>query len=276
METLTANGLRIAYLSAGDGPLALLLHGFPDTPHGFAPLVSALAQAGYRVVAPYGRGYAPTEIPERPGTTLEELAEDALGIIEALGGRCRLLVGHDWGAATAYLVATLAPERVDQLVAIGLPHPATLRLTLRLLFGGRHFFTLTLPGAAARLRRDDFKVIDGYYRRWSPTWAIGDAETRPVKDSFSYPGSLEAAIGYYRANRLGRTPDGLRGKVDVPTLAIAGQDDPSLPPSTYEAAARKFRAAYRVEAFPGGHFVHRESPDEVNRAVLVFAGEAEG
>lgn len=275
LHHVQANGLRFAYLEAGnepssERPLALLVHGFPDTPHGFAELMPALAGAGYRVVAPYTRGYAPTEIPATKLTRLEELASDVLALIDALGHRSCVLVGHDWGAATAYLAAAMDPTRIEKLVTIGIPHPAVIAPSLRTLWVGRHFIDFNLPGAASRVERDDFALIDALYRRWSPTWRFGPEETASVKASFANRASLDAALGYYRGFSPRHRPEALRGKIRVPTLAVAGQDDPGIAVSVYEDARRKFESEYRVLALPGGHFVHRESPAAFRDAVLEF------
>ena len=109
------------------------------------------------------------------------------------------------------------------------------------------------------------------YRRWSPTWDFGPEETASVKACFAHPESLDAAVAYYRGARPGHVPPPLRAKIEVPTLAVAGRDDPALAPSAYEAAARRFDAEYRVVALAGGHFVHRESPEGFRDAVLEFA-----
>lgn len=270
LHHVEANGLCFAYFEAGEGPLALLLHGFPDTPHSWLDVMPALAAAGYQAVAPFTRGYAPTEAPRTRVTTVEELAADALALIEALGHRSAVLVGHDWGAATAYLATATDPSRIDRLVTVGIPHPATIRPTPRLLWVGRHFVTFRLPGALERLRADDFRLVDTLYRRWSPTWQFGPEETAPVKACFADPASLDAAVGYYRGVRPGYVEPPLRGKIDVPTLVFAGQDDPALPVSAYEAARRKFTGSYEVVALPGGHFVHRESPARFREALLAF------
>ena len=273
MEFVTANGLRFAYLEAGDrsGRLALLLHGFPDTPYTWQRLMPSLAEAGFHAVAPFTRGYAPTE-PPVADTKLVDLAADALALIPALGyERADALIGHDWGAGTAYLAATMAPERIERLVTVGLPHPATVRPTLRLLWAGRHFVSLRWPGAERRLRRNDFALIDTYYRRWSPRWAFTPNETAAVKRVFSDDASLRAAVGYYRGTPLGKPIEQFRGRtISAPTLAIAGPDDPALAADAYEGARRKFSGSYRVEELDGGHFVHRESPDEFERLVLDF------
>ncbi|MBC7978838.1 MAG: alpha/beta fold hydrolase, partial [Myxococcales bacterium] len=110
-----ANGLRFAYLEDGSGPLVVLLHGFPDTPHSWDDLRPRLAARGYRAVAPWMRGYAPTQIPDRDAD-LETLGRDLLALIAALGETSAIVVGHDWGAAAAYVAATLEPVRVAKLV----------------------------------------------------------------------------------------------------------------------------------------------------------------
>ena len=277
MRHVIADGFRFFCLEEGpaNGPLALLLHGFPDTPHGWRALMSPLAARGFHVVAPFMRGYAPTEIPGQT-VTLNRLAADVVALIDALGHeKASVLIGHDWGAATAYLAATLSPDRIDRMVAIGLPHPSSLKPTLGLMWAGRHFLTLRWPGAAARMRRRNFALVDTLYRRWSPTWKFGPEETAPVKEAFAQPGSLEAAIGYYRSPRSAGAPGGAKGKkISVPTVVVAGLDDPAIQVSVYESAKSKFSGPYAVEALRGGHFVHRESPDGFRDVVLSFLERA--
>src|SRR5688572_10819306 len=122
-RTVEANGIRFAYVEEGSGPLVLLLHGFPDTAHTWDHLRPRIAARGYRVVSPFMRGYGPTEVPLRDADG-ETLARDALALIEALGERDAILVGHDWGATTVYGAASIAPERVRRLFAVAIPHPA--------------------------------------------------------------------------------------------------------------------------------------------------------
>ncbi|HUB09051.1 MAG TPA: alpha/beta hydrolase [Myxococcales bacterium] len=265
---LQANGLRFACLEWGRGPLVLALHGFPDTAESWDPLGPKLAAAGFHVVAPYLRGYAPTEPPPRDADS-RTLGEDVLGLLDALGEPRAFVVGHDWGAEAAYAAVALAPERVARLVAIGIPHRAALTPTPRLAWALRHFVTLTLPGAEARFARRDLAGIARLWHRWSPTWSFTEGDLAPVKRCLAAPGSLHAALGYYRAASV-RTPAFLRRPVEVPTLNVAGADDPSVPPATFEATRAHFRAAFQVAAIPGGHFCHRESPDPFLAAVLPF------
>src|ERR1700683_576905 len=106
---VTANGLRFAYLEQGQGPLVLLVHGFPDTPHTWDRVMPEVARAGYRVVAPYTRGYHPTEIPPNGPFDADTLGRDLIGLIEALGEKQAIVVGHDFGAGAAYAAAAIAP-----------------------------------------------------------------------------------------------------------------------------------------------------------------------
>jgi pimeloyl-ACP methyl ester carboxylesterase len=254
-----ANGLRFAYLEEGSGPLVLLLHGFPDTPHTWDDLRPRIAAAGYRAVSPFMRGYHPTAIPDRDPDQ-ETLARDPLALIEALGADDAVVIGHDWGASAAYGAAGLGPERVKKLFAIAIPHPATLKPTAKKLWGVRHFAAYKLPGAPNRFARNDFAALPEIYQRWSPTWRPDPAEFDAVRASFADRASLNAAFGYYR--KLSPIPSAsLKARITVPSVVFAGLDDPVAEPSDYRGAARMFVNEYVVEEVPGGHFMHREHPE---------------
>ncbi len=258
-HVVEANGLNFAYLEDGSGPLVLLLHGFPDTAHTWDDLRRRIAAKGYRAVSPFMRGYHPTEIPNRDADQ-ETLANDALALIGALGAREAVVIGHDFGAGAAYGAAALGPDRVTKLFALAIPHPATLKPSLKKLWGVRHFATYKLPGAPNRFARDDFAALPAIYRRWSPTWTPDPREFDAVRASFADPASLNAAFGYYR--KLSPIPSAsLKAKITVPTVVFAGLDDPVAGPADYRRAARMFTGDYVVEEVPGGHFMHREHPD---------------
>lgn len=261
-----ANGLRFAYLEEGRGPLVLLLHGFPDTPRSWDHARGQIAARGYRAVSPWLRGYAPTAIPERDAD-LETLARDALALIEALGESSAIVVGHDWGAAVTYAAASLDPGRIKKAIAIGIPHPDVIRPSPRKLWGARHFFAYKLPGASRRFARDDFAALPVIYKRWSPTWDPPADEFAPVRAAFADPASLEAAFGYYRQLRF--WPQWfLRKPITVPSVAFAGLDDPVVGPADYARARRMFAVSYHIEEMRGGHFMHREHPDEFAARLL--------
>src|SRR5260221_1908679 len=150
VEIIQANGLRFAYVEEGSGPLVLLLHGFPDTPHSWDAVRPAVSAIGFRVVAPFMRGYAPTEIPADGTYDSDTLGRDVLALIDALREERAIVVGHDWGAGAAYSAASLGPERVELLVTVAIPHPASIIPTPKMVWLGRPFFLPLPPRAAAK------------------------------------------------------------------------------------------------------------------------------
>lgn len=266
LRHIEVNGLRFAYFEEGEGPLALLLHGFPDTPHTWSHLRPTLAARGYRVVTPFMRGYAPTEIPKRD-TDMETLAHDVLGLIDALGSKHALVIGHDWGAIAAYGAATLGPQRVSKLVTIAIPHPRVWKPTPSRAWAARHFVENRLPGAASRFAKNDFAALRALYARWSPTWDLPSSELDAVKACFADRRSLDAAFGYYRTFWF-RPPPHFRAHVEVPTIAFSGHDDPMAKLADYENARPIHTREYVIESMPGGHFMHREHPDELARRLF--------
>lgn len=259
LRFVEANGVRFGYFESGTGPLVLLVHGFPDTAHAWDQVRPALGEAGFRAVAVFTRGYAPTSIPQDRRYDSDTLGRDLLALVEALGEKEAVVVGHDWGASAAYSAALLGPARVRKLVTVAIPHPAGVRPTPHLLWSVRHFFRFQLPDAGDMVRRDGFAHLDQLVKRWSPAWDVPAGETDAVKESLREPANLEAALGYYRALRPW-LPRSHRGRIRVDTVAFAGEDD-VIDPSLYDRARARFTGRYRVVRMPGGHFMHREHPE---------------
>lgn len=260
IKYVDANGLRFAYLEEGKGPLVLLLHGFPDTARSWDDARPRIAAKGYRVVSPWMRGYKPTAIPERDAD-LETIGRDALAMIEAFGERSAIVIGHDWGGAAAYAASALDPTKVSKLFVVGIPHPATVKPTPAKVWKVRHFIAYKLRGAAGRFARNDFAALPAIYKRWSPAWSPAAEEFAAVRESFAEPQSLDAAFGYYRELQF-KPQKFLRKPIEVPTVVFAGTEDPILSPADYHKGKRMFPAGYTVEEMRGGHFMHREHPDE--------------
>ena len=259
VQTVRANGIRFAYLSEGSGPLVMLFHGFPDTAHTWSHVMPLIAAKGYRAVAFFMRGYHPTEVPARDADA-ETLARDPIALLDALGEKDAILVGHDWGSACAYGAASLAPERIKKIVVLAVPHPTALKPRPSLVWGVRHFIAYKLPGAGKRFARNDCAALPRIYKRWSPTWSPPASEFAALRACFSNEASREAAFGYYRKLDPRPAPF-MRKAIQVPTVAFAGTDDPIVTPADYHGARRMFARDYTVEEMPGGHFMHREHPE---------------
>lgn len=279
-------GLTFPALVAGPdkGPPVLCLHGFPDTRHGFFPTTgpsfgATLAAAGYRVVAPAMRGTEPECIAPDGDYTPDALAGDALAFIDALGGRA-FVVGNDWGSLATYLAGTLAPDKVRAAVTLGIPHPVAARWSPSIVWTARHMLAFQFAKRAARkLRAHDFAALDGLYRRWSPSWQRTPDALDDVKAAYRKPGVLEAALAPYVAMRgsMGKLFKTLRTPITVPTLALYGGADPSVPPALYARAKRYFAGPYQWDAVPGvGHFMQREDPLGVAQRVLAFIDSSNG
>jgi len=278
-----ANGVRFTVLEEGSGKLALCLHGFPDGPQSFAPLLHALAGAGYRAVAPFMRGYAPTPVPADGRYQTAVLGQDAIALIEALGAEQAVLVGHDWGAVAAYAAAVIAPARLSRLVTLAVPYGPGLigRLIADPVQQRRswYMYLLASPLGEAALAHDDFSLIDRLWADWSPGFRPDAALMAQIKAGFRLPGVAAAAASYYKhiflpalhdaalaplQARIGAAP------ITVPALYLSGSLDGCIG-SEVETEHTLFTAGLQVEMVPGvGHFLHVEKPDEVNRIILEF------
>jgi pimeloyl-ACP methyl ester carboxylesterase len=273
-ETIEGGGQPFVVSRQGEGPDVVLVHGFPDTPHSFATLQGELAKAGWRVTVPWLRGYHPaTIVPGRP-YDFETIGRDGLALLDAIGARRAVLVGHDWGALMAYVAATLAPERVRGIVTIAIPHPSVLPRSPSALYRARHFLALKLPWAEASTRRRDFAYLETLYARWAPNWS-GPAREQSVgmaKQALSSEQTLKGAIDYYRALPLGGSKL-LERPPAVPDLAVGGTAD-LVPAELYRASAELFPAPSRALIVEGaGHWPHREDEATVLPEIVRFAGE---
>lgn len=261
----------------GEGPLVVLLHGFPDIPSTWRHQRPALRAAGWRVLTPWLRGYEPGQ---RGPFDVRTLAEDLLAWVDARGAGRAVVVGHDWGAVIGYAAAALAPERIQALAALAVPHLGGLGAALRAdpaqIRRSLYMLQLQLPGAAGRLVAADGAAIRRLWARWSPGYTPAPGELDAVVRALSQPGVARGIIGYYQyfTRNLGGLRL-LRAPVRVPTLALGGQDDGCLGPAFCAAALRErdFPAGLRRVVLPGaGHFLHLERPAEVNQVLLGWLG----
>ncbi|MEV1292814.1 alpha/beta hydrolase [Pseudonocardia sp. NPDC049635] len=285
-RAVSANGIRIHVAEYGpaDGPLVVLLHGFPEFWWTWRHQLLALGDAGFRVAAPDLRGYGDTDKPPR-GYDLWTLAGDCAGLIRALGERRAHVVGHDWGAAIAWTVTALHPRLVCSLTALGAPHPVTMRdAVLRDPLGqGRAsrylagFQVPRLPERSLRARRG--ARVEAIMRAWAgPEWMstadFAEALARN-RDAMRISTVAHCALEYYRwAVRSLFRPEGLRfaravsDPVGVPALQVHGADDPCVLEATMRRTRRFAGAGFTHHALPRtGHFVHQERPARVTRLI---------
>ncbi|MFI6507955.1 alpha/beta fold hydrolase [Streptosporangium sp. NPDC050855] len=274
--TVTANGVEFTCLTVGEGPLALCLHGFPDTAHTWRHLLPELAGRGHRAVAPFMRGYAPTSIPADGAYEGGALVADACALHEALGGDGdAVLIGHDWGAFPVYGATALAPGRWRRAVAMAVPPMASMAesfLDYEQLKRSFYIFLFQTWAAEAAASRPGF--IEGLWRDWSPGYDATE-DVALVRRSLGDPANLAAAIGYYRA-MLGAVPPTGRYAAEqaatggrVPILYLHGERDGCLDAGLTARAADFLPPGSRVEHVSGaGHFLHLERPRAVNDLVL--------
>jgi pimeloyl-ACP methyl ester carboxylesterase len=273
-QTIESAGQPFVVSQQGEGPDVVLVHGFPDTPHSYQALQDALVAAGWRVTVPWLRGYHPaTIVPGRP-YDFETIGRDGLALLDAIGAQRAVIVGHDWGALMAFVMATLAPERVRGLVTIAIPHPSLLQRSPASLYRARHFLALKLPWAQASTRRGDFAYLERLYTRWAPNWSgpAREQSLAEVKRALSEPAALKGAIDYYRALPLGGSKL-LEHPPAVPNLAVGGTAD-LVPAELYRASAELFPAPSRALIVEGaGHWPHREDEAAVVPEIVRFVSE---
>ena len=274
-QTCRVGAIDVAYFERGRGPLVLCLHGFPDTAYAFEQTLTALADAGFRAVAPFLRGYAPSSLAPDGDYSMLAVAGDILGLIDALGEKDAIVVGHDWGGLAAYTAANLAPQKIRKLVVMNVPHVAIAHNSWIQLKKSWYVFFFQLPWwPEKKLVERNFRFIDRLYRDWSPGWKFTSRETDPVKQALSASGGVEAALGYYRAMVRGSTAQLRRVMTQrtlVPSMVMAGVLDGAIDIGQFDNVRAAFGTQFHFKAFAeAGHFPHRECFDEFISALLPF------
>lgn len=267
------NGTRLHYVTAGSGPLVVLLHGFPEFWYAWRHQIPALARH-FRVVAPDLRGYNLSEKPTR-GYDIATLSADVRGLIEALGEREADVVGHDWGGEVAWTAAIRAPEFVRRLVILNAPHPAVMMRELRHPGQARRSLYMgffQLRGIAERaMERDDYAMVRRTFRAADRAHAwLTDEDIARYVAALARPGALTAALEYYRQLRHDWIPLSPMRVIRAPTLVLWGELDPYLGAGLLEGLDRWVKDP-RIQRFPtAGHWLNQQEPERVNAALLEF------
>ncbi|WP_331233496.1 alpha/beta fold hydrolase [Natronorarus salvus] len=288
-ETIV-NGVRLHYVEAGEGPLVLCLHGFPEFWYAWREQIPALAEAGYHVVAPDLRGYNRSEKPTSLASyRIGELVRDCVELIGTFDDQAHV-VAHDWGGTVAWELAARHPEVVDRLAILNAPHPRAFERELRTADQlGRSWYTFffqlpVLPELGFRV--GGYRVVESAVQGSALPGAFSNRDRERYEAALARPGALSAAIHYYRAagrgvvrelpKRVipGREPDpewvSTGGEVSTETLVIWGMNDVALSPRLTEGL-EEWVANLRVERFEEAtHWVQADRPAEVNDLLLDF------
>ena len=272
MDQYRRGDLTFDVIDAGpaDGPVVVLLHGFPQFNTSWAAVIDRLTARGYRCLAPNQRGYSPgARPPRRRDYRMPELVEDVRVLLDAAGADCVHLVGHDWGAAVAWGAAAALSDRLATVSPLSVPHPAAFLnsfVTSRQGFASWYMFFFQLPGLPERLllghNREAARMTTTLERGGLPHEAA-----RRDAQAMTEPGVLTAALNWYRAIPLSN-PRSMRAKVSVPTMYVWSDDDIALTEKPARDTARYVSGDYRFEVLHGSHWLPDEQPDTVADLLL--------
>lgn len=269
-QLIEANGLQFYVRDEGSGTPVILLHGFPDTGDLWRNQVPALVKSGFRTIVPDMRGRGRSSKPEAVSEyRLSSIVRDVTGILDALGIERAHVVGHDWSAAAAWLIAALAPERVDRLVAISVGAPGTgAKPALEELQKGWYRLLFLFEGVAEELvQRDDWYLFRLFLG--------GAKDTEAYVKTLSEPGALTPGLNWYRANLpvqaiLGRTGGLQLPMIKADTLGIWSSGDLYLTEEAMTRSEQRVQGSWRYERVEDSHWVPLDQADRLNQLLLEF------
>ncbi len=277
-QYIETNGLTLHVVEAGppDGPLVILLHGFPEAWYGWRYQIEALAAAGWHVLAPDQRGYNLSDKPKGVKSyRLNTLARDIPGLIDWAGQEKAVVIGHDWGAAVGWYLATCYPERIEKYIALNVPHPSLMPLMLkkqpRQLLKSWYIFFFQLPWLPEKtLEKSGSNDKTMPLSRSSRPGTFSPTDLARYRRSWGIPGALTGMLNWYRA--ILRYPGELpkHPRVKVPVLIIWGKQDSFLLPEGAEASLQVCENGRLVFVPEATHWVQHEEPAKVNRLILDF------
>jgi pimeloyl-ACP methyl ester carboxylesterase len=261
---IEANGISLYVEEHGDGAPVLLLHGWPDSARLWRHQVPVLAASGYRVITPDLRGFGRSEQPaEVRSYGLGNVVEDVRALLDQLGVETVHVVGHDWGAAVAWLTASLHPDRVRTLTVISVPHPLAPATVRQYEMAWYQLFFQFYGVAEATVQHDDWA--------WLRMFTRGGGDLDQAIADLSRPGALTASLNWYRANLAPRMPGPALElpPVAAPTLAIWSAGDHYLDGERVKKSAAFVQGPWRYEEIPGAsHWVPLDAPERLNELLL--------
>lgn len=274
-EYITTNGIKLHYVTQGEGPLMLMLHGFPEFWYSWRHQIPEFAQ-DFKVVALDLRGYNDSDKPnEQSAYVVDEFVLDVQGVIKGLGYEKCVLVGHDWGGIIAWNFAYSHPEMIERLIILNLPHPAKFAqgfTTPQQLLKSFYVFVFQLPWLPELLlQSSDYQLIETAFKGMAiDKTTFTKADIDAYKDAAAKRGALTAMLNYYRNIFQHKMLKPDWGILEVPTLMIWGEKDTALGKElTYgtEAYVRDFQIKYIPNC---SHWVQQEQPKLVNQYMREF------
>jgi pimeloyl-ACP methyl ester carboxylesterase len=267
----TSDGISLAVRDEGDGTPVVLLHGFPDSSDVWRNQIPALVGAGFRVIAPDLRGFGESDMPQEVDAyRITTIANDVVSILDAFQVERAHIVGHDWGAGVAWVVAGLHANRVDRLVTMSVGHPNTQGdPSIEQREKSWYMLWFQFEGLAENvLPRDDWKLLR--------EWTRGDGDLTRYIEDLARPGALRAGLNWYRANvpptrELGPKRD--FPKIAAPTLGIWSSGDHYLLEGPMVRSSQHVTGDFRYERVENAsHWLQLDAPDRVNELLLDFLG----
>ena len=277
---IQTNGIRLHVVQAGpvDGPLLILLHGFPEFWYGWHHQIDALANAGFWVWAPDQRGYNLSDKPAGVDAYgLDRLTADVVGLLDAANRQKAVLVGHDWGAAVAWWTAVSYPDRIERLVVLNVPHPVVMKRfasrNLGQMFRSWYIGFFQLPWFPETLSRlGNWAMLAQTLRRTSRPGTFTDENIKHYKMAWSQPGAFRAMVNWYRAALQKPIARQSSIRVTVPTLLIWGIRDAFLKRDMAPLSMELCDNGRIVFVEKATHWVQHEEADLVNRLISSLGG----
>lgn len=278
---IKTNGITLHVVTAGpeDGPLVLLLHGFPEFWYGFINQIEPLAAAGYRVVVPDQRGYNLSEKPSSISSyNIDLLRDDIIGLIEHQNRKKTTIVGHDWGGAVAWHLGSTRPEYVDKLILINIPNPALMPKVIKnypvqaLLSSYILFFQMPfLPEKISKARR--FRLMKQALIKTSREGTFSLRDIEQYERAWAQPKALTSMLNWYRAMRKGSFDQLVNRPITVPVRMIWGKGDQFLSVYSAKKSLESCMDGNMVLVDGATHWITHESPELVSKLIQQFIKE---